>query len=204
MAYVNIEDFTVGSFTVDATHGYSKGQTGLDTDHSVFGKRGWFIGGIGNPENATLTLDVRDHEQKLSTTSDLLTYDMRLGLGVSGNVLIDLSRETSVLVDLYTDPPQHFADQWSMLITDVNGVDTSNDGWLLRPGGIRFDIDSFSRQIDWSRVRSIEFTENMNHSTNPQVYSVTHIYAVPEPSLACLGALLPVLLRRRTGSASRP
>lgn len=198
-AYVNIEDFTVGAFSEVLTgeQSYSGTQLGLDTAHSAFGKRGWFLDITSNFDNVPLHLDVGNGEQKLTTTSDLLTYRMQLLLGVSGDVNIDLSRETSLFIDLYTDPPHVFADQWSVTVTDSNAVSTSNDGWLFRSSGIQFDIASFSRQIDWSRVRSIEFTEHMYVAPNPTSYSVTHLYAVPEPSffLSALGAL--GLLHRR-------
>ena len=208
-AYVNIEDFVDAPFSVELTggHSYSQGQNGLDTAHSAFGKRGWFLDITSNPDQAHLNLDVGNGEQKLSTTSDLLTYNMDLGLGVSGDVLIDLSRESSIYIDLYTDPPHVFADHWSLTVVDVNGVDTSNDGWLLRNGGIQFDIDSFSRPIDWSRVRSVTFFENMDTPRNPTLYSVTHIYAVPEPPALAAGIVALALLRRKpraTGASRKP
>lgn len=185
MAFVNIEDFTAGPFSVTLTgeQSYSQQQTGLDQNHSAFGKRGWFLDITSNFDNVPLHLDVGNGEQKLSTTSDLLTYNMDLALGASGDVEIDLSRETSIFIDLYTDPFHVFADDWSLLVTDVNGVSAANDGWLFRFNGIQFDIPSFTGQINWSRIRSIQFTENMDTPRNPLIYSVQHIYAVPEPPM---------------------
>ncbi|MBL8066717.1 MAG: hypothetical protein JNM34_12800 [Chthonomonadaceae bacterium] len=204
-AFTNIEDFTVGSFsqTIGFQRQFSFKQTGMDKSHSAFGERSGSGAIISNPDNALLHFDVGNHEQKLWTSSDRLSYNLFMTLGAMGNVEIDLSQETSIYFDLYTDPSNFSADTWQLYINDSSGNYAFSQQWQYRPGGIEFKRDSFSRSIDWARVVSIQFTENMSAAPNPLVYSVQHIYAVPElpPSLFLLATL--GFVRRRNSARAQ-
>lgn len=197
-AFVLIDDFTAGGYSKQLTGetSFTFDETGLDTAHAVFGQRGHTTRINSNPNGATLNLHVGGGEQ--SFRSDLqLCYlnDMVLG---GGGLTVDFSREIEFWFDLTTDPPGSLAENWSMSVLDADGRSTGNGGWLFRPEGIRFRKEAFSQQVDWERITLIQVTQYWNSFPNPTDYTVTKIYAVPEPGTmaALLGGLLAVRTRR--------
>ena len=91
---------------------------------------------------------------------------------------------------------------WSFMAIFSDGVDTVNDGWLSRPGGIRFTLGGFTGDHDWNAVRYLSFFTDFDSPRYPETYTVTGIYAVPEPHvslLALLGFSTVILHRRKHG-----
>ena len=183
-AYILIDDFTVGDYhrVLMGSQSDSHQLSGLDQAHCLFGRRGWAVDIFSNPEGGTLAFDIGNGEQKLQSTSRNLNYDVDLLLGVSGNVLVDFSQESEIWVDYYTDN-NSFADSWSLVVTDKNGFSAGDGNFLTRgTTGLRFRKQDFGVGLDWSNIRSIEFHQRNDQPTNPLLYSVTSVYAVPESS----------------------
>jgi len=197
-AFLILDDFTEGGFThvLDLERSFVFEEPGLDRAHSAWGFRGSFAEINSNPNNTTLEVHVGGGEQAFRSPLPVMWFsDLRLG---NRTTEVDLSGQTRINVDYFTQWPQNTnADTWDILVADAHGGDASNGGWLLRPEGIYFEIADFSRPVDWSRITLLEFRQNWDSLPNPLTYSVTKVYAVPEPgTLLALGAGLLLAVRR--------
>lgn len=187
-AFVLIDDFTVGGFTKTLRNeeSFSKEEFGLDKARVAFGTRQNSLRINSNPNNTELTVHVGGGEQAVRSPLPVMWHH-DLGYG-DLNFAVDFSAESEFWVDLETAHPANgLADNWDLHVMDANGVTASNGGWLHRPEGIRFRMQAFSRQVDWSRTVFMNFKQDWNDLPNPLEYKVTKFYAVPEPSSMILG-----------------
>jgi hypothetical protein len=205
-AFVLIDDFTQGGIEVQLrnTERFTHEDFNLDRSHAAFGYRSYGTGINSNPNGATLTVSLGNGRHRHS--SDLpVTWDSNMIFGDGASVEVDFSDETEFRVDLTTEEPSGaFADDWTLIVRDAHGVDAGNGGWLLRPEGIYFRKQAFTRQIDWSRVTLIQFTQDWNNPPNPLAYQVTRFYTVPDPcsALVLLTGLAFLCRARRRGTGT--
>ena len=203
-AFLILDDFTEGGFAhrLTGTQNFGFDESGLDPAHSAWGRRALRANINSNPNNTYLDFGVGAGRQYFESPEPVMWMSLLL-LG-GANREVDLSDESEIWLDLATDPRNALADNWDILVRDVHGVDASNGGWFQRGGGIRFRKQGFSRQVDWSRIETFQFTQNWDSLPNPLAYEVTRIYAVPEPCTAAGAAVLGFLaLRKRRARRGR-
>ncbi|MBS1716053.1 MAG: hypothetical protein JST30_17130 [Armatimonadetes bacterium] len=186
-AYVLIDDFTQGTFDKtyldDFTNDFHE-RLGLDQDHVAFGERQVRFEIGGNLDHHPVRLKIGDGAAKVTTDTHGVSTRWDMVWGNSDLVTIDFSHEKEFWIDLYTkDPPNRLADIWSLYVRDSHGVAGNNPGWLFRQGGIRFRKQDFNPLIDWSSIEYFDFDQTYSTDVGPHPleYSVTKIYAVPEP-----------------------
>ncbi|MBS1716066.1 MAG: hypothetical protein JST30_17195 [Armatimonadetes bacterium] len=202
-AYVLIDDFTQGTFDktyFDDFTNETHERLNLDNDHIAFGERLTTFSIGGNLDHHPVRLKIGDGAAKVSTDTHDVSTRWDMVWGNSDRITIDFSREKEFWIDLYTkDPPERFADIWSLYVRDSHGVAGNNPGWLFRQGGIRFRKQDFNPLIDWSSIEYFDFEQRYttNIGPHPFEYGVTRIYAVPEPcGLAILAAVGWIACRR--------
>jgi len=206
-AYVLIDDFTGGDYTTTVTHGADfHFVDGLDKAHTAWGNRQTMLDVVANPRDTPITLSVGGGQMTTTIPPGTggMSTRLRLDWGLGNQPLdIDLSNETEIWVDLKVENPDgRFASIWSVRAINADGTSGSNGGWLWRPEGIRFKLSGFTGHVDWSAVRYLSFTTDFDPPRYPERYTVTRIYAVPEPHAAVL-ALLGVAIARLRGRRQR-
>lgn len=201
-----IDDLTQGFFEktytdrqVNETHE----RLNLDKTRVAFGERLTTFSIGGNLDHHPVTLRIGDGEAKVTTDTHDVSTRWDMVWGNSDLSRVDFSAETEFWIDLYTqDPPNRFADIWSLYVRDSHGVGGNNPGWLNRQGGIRFRKQDFNPNIDWSNIEYFDFDQrySTDAGVHPYTYSVTKIYAVPEPSSFIIIAAAGLIAYRRTRS----
>ena len=207
-AYVLIDDFTVGEHesTVEWPEDMDEYLAdGLDRNHVVWGDRFTRFQIASNPLHVPVTLSIGGGQMRVSAPAgmaDGLSTELRTewGLGATQQV-IDFSNETEIWIDLQVKKPDgRFADLWSLRAIDAHGVSGTNDGWLFRQGGLRYRKSGFTGNLDWSAISYLRLTQRFTSqgTRHPESYTVTKIYAVPEPAtFLSLGAMALGACRRR-------
>lgn len=180
--------------------------TGLDRDKVFAGHRQTNYVVNSNPFGYTTTFEVGLGEARVTTPgpNDLST-ELYIEYGDFEPMNLDLlwfqGVGTLFEIDLGTDPPDLFAEVWSIGLTDGRGRGVVDSRFGARQGGIEFRKDGFigNPAFDWSDVDKLYFRQSWNSTrTAPLVYWATEIRAVPEPSTcAILAALLGAAARRR-------
>lgn len=210
-AYILIDDFTVGEYskTFNGIGQDTHQELGLDTAHSAFGDRGTTFRVQSNPFHVPVTMDIGQGRATVFTPggqNDGISSILSMELGLASPPVVDFSAETEFWMDIDVRKPNgRFADQWTVIVRDTNGGVGINDGWLFRPGGIRFKLGGFIGSVDWSNIRDFRFDQHFTSqgAPHPESYTVTKIYTVPEPGalLVAFVGLLAVRLRtaKRTG-----
>lgn len=204
-AFVMIDDFTQGPFEKTYTFAFGNEtheRLNLDRTHVALGERRTNFSVGGNLNNRPVTLRIGDGEAKVTTDTNDISTRWNMSWGNSDLNTIDLSKETEIWMDVYTENPAgRLADIWALNVRDRNGVDGGTPNWLFRPGGIRFRKQDFNPRLDWSQIEYMSFDQRYSTDVGPHplTYSVTRIYAVPEPGtfLLVVGAA-GVLARRRS------
>lgn len=202
-AFVLIDDFTVGNYTktFNGTGQDTHQEVGLDTAHSAFGDRGTTFFVVNNPRPVPVTLDIGQGRATVFTPpgqNDGISTTLSMELGLSTPTVIDFSAETEFWVDLDVKKPNgRFADQWTIYVRDANGKTGTNDGWLFRTGGIRFRLSGFTNNVDFSKITDLSFFQRFSSPGYPESYTVTSIYAVPEPCSLTFLAILGCLAARK-------
>ncbi len=208
-AYTLIDDFKVGDYhsVINWPNNHDGNKlTGLDRGHSAFGIRATDVTVNTNADHVPVYIDMGGGMGRISYDSpsgDIAT-DTTFQFGYPGGPNLDLSPESEIWVDLYTEnPPNRLADEWSVTIADGDGHNSTNPGFISRFGGIRFKRTGFNNTIDWSRINRIAFEQKFTPDFGdvPMAYTVTKIYTVPEPNAAALlaAALGLLALVRRAG-----
>lgn len=157
-----------------------------------------------NPLGLPVTIAVGNGEARVSYPSPLANQNF-LEFGIDRDWTIDISAESEIRFDVYTEnPAERFADVWRLTIENGNGQGASNGRWVRRPNGIAFRRQDFDNTIDWSNIQFMMLRQDWDDSGGPQplVYSVTEVYAVPEPTaLTTFGVLLCYSLLRLAASS---
>ncbi len=209
-AFVMIDDFTVGDYraVLEGVGSDAHFVGGLDRQHVAFGDRITDLSISSNPDRIPVTLDVGGGNAGVSGLdggrSRALGTEFRVEWGNSRQVVLDLSREAEIWVDIEVkDPDGRFADVWSLRYIDADGRSGTNGSWTSRNGGIAFDLATFTGSVDRSRIVNLQFTQLWTPPAHPESYTMTRVYAVPEPSTLALGGLaLGACLRRRPKTAA--
>jgi hypothetical protein len=179
--------------------------TGLDRNEVFAGHRQTNYVVSGNPFGYTTTFEVGLGEARVTTPgpNDLST-ELYLEYGDFEPMNFDLSwfQGDGPLfeVDLGTDPPDLFAEVWSINVTDGQGRSTRNGQFGTIEGGIQFRKDGFvgNPNFDWSDVDKLTFRQKWNaQNTAPLAYWATEMRAVPEPSTVALLAASLVAAAKR-------
>lgn len=197
-AFTLIDDFTVGDYhSVIVWPNKHDGIElfGLDPEHSALGRRAVDVTVNTNFDKVPVNIDIGGGQARISYQSpsrDIAT-DTVMEFGALDGPTIDLSKENEIWVDLFTeDPSGRLADQWSVTMIDSLGHVDTNPGWLFRPGGVRFRKQDFDPLMDWGKIRLMNFRQKFTPDIGdvPMAYTVTKIYAVPEPGTAAFATVL--------------
>lgn len=209
-AFVMIDDFTVGAFegTQFGNGTIQREQTGLDKNHVAFGDRFTVLEiGSNRPQDA-VTLRLGNGEAKVTSVDDSIATTFRVEYGFSDAAVLDLSRESEIWVDLYTqDPANRIADFHDVYVRDTHGISDITTSWSQRQGGIRFKKTSFDPRIDWAHIDTLIYRVRYSFISGPHPlgFSTQRVYAVPEPtSIAIMGLAAGIFARRRRWLASQP
>lgn len=208
-AFIVIDTFEGGyhKATVTGEGNRSNTATGLDRKKVFAGHRQTNYVVNSNPDNYTTTFEVGLGEALVTTPGPRdISTELYIDYGDFEPMNLDLFWFQGVgrlfEVDLVTDPPDLFAEVWSLQLTDGRGRGVINSRFGTRPGGIEFRRDGFvgNPDFDWSDVDKLSFRQSWNRSnTAPLVYWATEIRAVPEPSAVLLlaAAVSAAASRRR-------
>ena len=210
-AFIVIDTFEQGyhKATIIGEGGRTNLATGLDRDKVFAGHRFTFYTVNGNPFGYTTTFEVGLGEARVTTPgpNDLST-ELEFGYGKNFHAPLDLDLSwfqgpgELFEIDLATDPPNLFAEVWSINVKDGQGRSSTNSRPGLRAGGIDFRKDGFvgNPNIDWSDIQTMSFRQSWNRqNTAPLSYWATEFRAVPEPGtgVILLAAALGAAARRR-------
>lgn len=201
-AFVLIDDFTVGEYEKTfADPGTDvAAQHGLDPSHCAFGERDTIFRVGGNFFHRPVTFRIGQGEGKVFTDTQELGTSTVWDYGISRFSKLDFSNESEFRADLYTEnPANRLADNWNLFVRDSSGTTAANRGWVARNGGIAFQKSGFSDQLDWAHIEFIRFEQEFDNDFGPHpfVYSVTKLYAVPEPASFLLLTAVGLLTHRR-------
>lgn len=208
-AYILIDDFTVGDYhrvLEWPNSGDSHQKFNLDQNHALFGERQSVLDIRSNEGRVPISLDIGSGEAKVSA-SHYFFFEWRLNFGLDNQPLVDMGQETEIWIDYHTENPSGLLpDRFTLSVNSAGSGSSTATGFLTRPGGVKFTRQAFNGDVDWTRVRSFQFTQLWDTLPNPLTYSLTKIYAVPEPSsiliLAVGGGLLARRQRPRVWSSS--
>lgn len=213
-----IDTFDGGYFRAEITGEGSRDNLafGLDRSRVYAGHRNTTYIVSGNPFGYTTSVEVGRGEARVTTPgpNDLsTTLGVAYGTGYFAPMDLDLSAFQNVgrliEIDLATDPPDLFAEVWSINLRDGAGRAVSNGRWGGMVGGIQFRRDGFvgNPAFDWSDVDEFAFVQSWNRQNSaPLSYWATEIRVVPEPSglvAGGLGMLALVRAGRRTRRRGR-
>jgi len=205
-AFVLIDDFTVGDYhrvLEWPNSGDSHQKFNLDQNHARFGERQSVFNVSFNPDQVPVSLDIGGGEAKISSPK-VVFFDWRINFGLDNLPAVDFTNDPEIWIDYYTkDPAGLLPDSFTLSAVDTSGQTSTATGFLTRPGGVKFTRQAFNGNVDWSRVRSFQFIQEWNSFPNPLTYSLTKIYAVPEPTSFVALALGGGLLACRRRSKAR-